>query len=239
MTNSLNPFDDERPGETSATARASSGDLAAAEEPFDRRQKPQRRHELSGRAARRHPYSGPLSPMGVPAKLQGSDSGKQGKRRKLLPLVLAIVGGIVIVSCLGLGGVITVNLLSIQSALNSPQATLDTFYSALHTGDYGTAYDQLSSSYQSRLTEESFRATFELIGTIDSYQISNLRTQNNQATAAIKVTLVKQGGGTAVDETKSVQLVLEDGKWKINRVDPSLTRSIWPVGQQALTLDCC
>ncbi len=139
-------------------------------------------------------------------------------------MILGMIGVIVIVGCLGVGAVVTINLLSLQSALNSPQSTLDNFYSALHVGDYQTAYRQLSSSYQQRLSEGSFRATFELAGTIESYQINDLQTQNDQASAKVKVRLVKPGGSTTVDEIKTVQLIVEDGEWKVNRVDPSLTR---------------
>jgi hypothetical protein len=118
---------------------------------------------------------------------------------------------------------VTLNLFSLQNNLNSPQTTLDAFYSALHVHDYQTAYDQLSSGYQHRLTQDSFRASFELTGTLDSYQISNLQTQSDQASATVKVTVINSGAGMTVDETKSVQLVLEGENWKINRVNPSLT----------------
>jgi hypothetical protein len=230
MADSLNPFDDEAFRDISSAAAEGDDDLpATAEESLAGRQQGKSQPAMIGRNGR-HPFSGPLAPLGVGASQAGA-AGAQGKRRRLLPLMLGLVGVVVILSCLGVGAAITINLLSIQSSLNSPQTTLDNFYSALHTRDYQTAYNQLSSSYQSRITEDSFRATFELIGTIESYQITNLQTQGDQATATVRVTLVKPDGGT-VNETKTVQLLQENGNWKISRVDPSLTRAIWPIGQQ-------
>ncbi|HLW00534.1 MAG TPA: hypothetical protein VKT82_17885 [Ktedonobacterales bacterium] len=230
MADSLNPFDDERFHDISAAAHADAEDLSAADETLAKDEQDSGTIGSNGY----HAFSGPLSPVGAPSTLRAP--GKQSKQHTMLPVILAIIGVVVILSCLGVGAAVTVNLLSIQTSLNSPQATVDDFYSALHVKDYQTAYDQLSSGYQSRLTQSSFRATFELIGTIESYQVSNVQTQSSQASATVKVTLVAPDGGT-VNETKTVQLVQENGNWKINSVTPSLTRAIWFVGQQGLTLD--
>ena len=227
MADSLNPFDDERFHDISAAAPADAEELLAADDAFAG---DAHNSEDSGSNGY-HSFSGPLSALGAPSTAKASD-----KPHKTLPVILAIIGVVVILSCLGVGAAVMVNVLSVQNSLNSPQATVDDFYSALQVQNYQTAYDQLSSGYQSRLTQSSFRATFELIGTIENHQIGNVQTQNNQASAAVKVTLSTPDGGT-VNETKTVQLVQENGTWKINNVTPSLTRVIWSVGQQALTLD--
>lgn len=230
MADSLNPLDDERFHDISAASAGDDGELAPAEESPGASGQVEGQWETLGHNGH-HPLSGPLGPLHSSALLKKGEAGKPGGRRKLLPFVLGIVGVIVIVGCLGAGAVVTLNLLSLQNSLNSPQTTLDAFYSALHVGDYQTAYDQLSEGYQSRLKEDSFRATFELTGTLQSYQISKVQTQGDQASAAVKVVMVALDGGTTVEETKSVQLVQEDGTWKIDRVIPSLTRVIWLPGQ--------
>lgn len=235
MANSLNPFDDETFRDISAPTQASDDDPSA--ESLEGLPPLRSPHEAIGRNGR-HPLSGPLAPLGVASATKLDKLSRQGGRRTWLPFVLGTVGLIVILGCLGVGAVITLNLLSLQNSLNSPQPTVDAFYSALHTANYQAAYNQLSSNYQSHLTYPAFRAEFELTGTVASYQIGNLQTQNNQASAVVKVTLAKPDGST-IDEPKTVQLVLENGNWKINRVDPSLARSLWLAGQQALTLDCC
>ncbi len=229
MADSLNPLNDEHFTEVSAAARAD------ADEALEGDAAPQDQIEVIGRNGY-HAFSGPLSPLGAPSTLKEGGSGPQGRRHKLLPIILAIIGVVVILSCLGMGTALTVNLLSVQSGLNSPQATLDGFYSALHIQDYQTAYNQLSSSYQKRISQSSFRAAFELMGTIDSYQIGSIQTQNNLASGTVQVTLDTPGGGT-VHETKSVQLIQENGVWKINNISPGLSRAIWLVGQRLLTLD--
>ena len=227
MADSLKPFDDEHFHDISAAAHANAEDPSAADEAL---QGDGHTGEMPGHNGY-HSFSGPLSAVGASSTLN-----TPGKQHKMLPIILAVIGVVVILSCLGAGAAVMVNLLSVQNSLNSPQSTVDDFYSALHVKDYQTAYDQLSSGYQSRLTQSSFRATFELIGTIESYQIGTVQTQNSQASAVVKVTLAKPDGGT-VNETKDVQLVQENGNWKINNVAPSLTRTIWFVGQQTLTLD--
>jgi hypothetical protein len=211
MTDSLNPLDDEGFRDISAAAHA---DDDAPEETLEEL-------EPLGHNGY-HPLSGPLAPLGASSK-NGRLPGEQRKRRGMLPYILGAVGVIVIVGCLGVGAVVTLNLVSLQGSLNSPQTTLDDFYSALHVNDYDTAYHQLSSGFQGRMTPSSFRAAFELIGTIQSYQITDLDAQSNQAQATVKVQLVKPDGGTTVDETKNVQLVVENGNWKIDRVAPGLT----------------
>jgi hypothetical protein len=232
MADSLNPFDDETFRDISAATHASDDSPSAAAGPLED-EPAQHQPEPIARNGH-HPFSGPLAPLRAP---RGGDVDTHGRRDKLLPLILGAVGIIVILGCLGAGAVITVNLLSLQNALNSPQTTLDDFYSALHTSDYQSAYDQLSNSYQQRLTFPSFRATFELIGTIASYQVSNLQTQSDQASASVQVTLVSPDGGMTLDETRQVQLVLENGSWKVNRVSPNLASAIWPAGQPTLALD--
>jgi hypothetical protein len=181
---------------------------------------PGRESELMGRNGH-YPVSGPLSSLDAAGKQDRSGG-------QLPPFALGLVGVLVIVSCLGLGTIVTINLLSFQNSLHNPQTTVDDFYGALQSNRYQTAYDQLSSSYKNRLSASSFQAAFELSGTIKNYQVSNVQTQNSQASAVVKVALVKPDGGTPVDETKQVELVDEDGDWKIDRVDPTLTRVIWP-----------
>jgi hypothetical protein len=222
-SDSLNPLDDERFQDVSAAARGDEDAPPVAEASSEEDETSQEHWEpLMSNGY--HSLSGSLSGA---ALLKGRNAAAAGSQRKTLPVVLGIVGVVVILGCLGIGALVTVRLISLQNTLNSPQVTIDTFYSALHVNDYQTAYNQLSSGFQQRYTFPSFRATFELIGTLASYQISNLQTRNNQASATVKVTLVKGDGGTTVDEIKNVQLVQENGDWKIDRVNPSMSLVIW------------
>lgn len=236
MADSLNPLDDERFQDVSAAAQKDDDDPSATAASSEEEETSRDHWEMLGSNGHR-PLSGSLaSSLSAAAALKGKNAANTSGQKKTLPVVLGVVSVVFIVGCLGIGALVTVRLLSLQSSLNSPQNTLDTFYSALHVSDYKTAYNQLSSDLQKRYTFPSFQATFELTGTLESYQISNLQTQNDQASATVKVTVAKGDAGTTVDEVKSVQLVQEDGDWKINRVNPSMSIILWS-GQQRLALD--
>jgi hypothetical protein len=216
-----NPFDDEALRDSTSAAHADDNDTLAADEFFGKHSDYQAHQEVIGRNGH-HRFSGPLGPLPGALALREYIAPQQGRQRKLLPLALGLVGLVVILSCLGLGAVVAVNLLSLQSSLNSPQTTLDDFESALHDGDYQTAYNQLSSRYQQQLGYQTFRSDYSTLdvlhGPIQSYQISNLQVQSDTATATVKLVRGMQANRT-VKETQVVQLLLEDGSWKIDHID--------------------
>ena len=133
---------------------------------------------------------------------------------------------VVILSCLGIGAVATFSLLSFQSSLNGPQTTLSDFYSALHTSDYRSAYSQLSNNYQHAMSYDTFQAKYSTLdalnGPIQSYQIGNVSTQGNSASATIKVVRQMQTG-RAVQQTQTVQLIVENSAWKIDQINAGQT----------------
>ncbi len=165
---------------------------------------------------------GHLRPLQTAAVVKGKTL-TQGKRHRLLPFILGAIGAIVILSCLGIGAVVTVNLLSFQSSLNGPQTTLNDFYSALHTGDYHSAYDQLSSRYQHTLSYDTFQAKYaaldSLNGPLESHQVTSVQAQSATATATIKLVRRMQSG-SIINELQTAQLIVEDGAWKIDQISP-------------------
>jgi hypothetical protein len=226
MANIQNPFDDETFRNLSAAPESQD---AAASPTGDAAQHNERL--LSSATLRRnghHPPSGPLRPLQVNKAATGAEA-PQSKRHKLLPYILGAVGVIVILTCLGLGAVASFNLFSFQSSLNSPQTTLSDFYSAIHTGDFQSAYNQLSSSYQQRLGGyEAFQAKYSTLdalnGPIQSYQIGNIPTKGDSASATVKVVRQMQTG-KAVQQTQTVQLIVENSAWKIDQINAGQTTS--------------
>lgn len=220
MADIQNPFDDETFRDLSA-APESKGDtsLPADDKPDQHRL----RYTLSatiGRNGQHHP-SGPLTPLQV-NKASPEAGPQQGKRHKLLPYILGAVGVIVILSCLGLGAIASFSLFSFQSSLNSPQTTLSDFYNALQTGNYPSAYNQLSGDCQHSMTYDQFQASYTLRdesnGPIQRYQIGAISTQGNSASATVNVVRQMQTG-KAVQQTQTVQLIVENSAWKIDHIN--------------------
>lgn len=224
MADIQNPFDDETFRDLSTAPESKGGTSLPADDKSDQRRL---RHTLSatiGRNGQHHP-SGPLTPLQV-NKVSTEARPQQSKRRKLLPYILGAVGVIVILSCLGIGAVATFSLFSFQSSLNSPQTTISDFYSALHTSNYRSAYNQLSSSYQHTISYDTFQAKYSTLdalnGPIQSYQIGNVSTQSNSASAAVTVVRQMQTGRT-VQQTQTVQLIVENSAWKIAQINAGQT----------------
>ena len=220
MADIQNPFDDETFRDLSA-APESKGDtsLPADDKPDQHRL----RYTLSatiGRNGQHHP-SGPLTPLQV-NKTSPEAGPQQSKRHKLLPYILGAVGVIVILSCLGLGAIASFSLFSFQSSLNSPETSISDFYNALQTGNYTSAYNQLSSDCQHNMTYDQFQASYTLRnesnGPIQRYQIGPISTQGNSASATVNVVRQMQTG-KAVQQTQTVQLSVENSAWKIDHIN--------------------
>ena len=224
MADIQNPFDDETFRDLSAVPESKDDTALPTNDAPDQRSQRQTLSATLGRNGHHHP-SGPLTPLQV-SKASTGTGPQQGKRHKLLPYILGAVGVMVIFSCLGIGAVATFSLFSFQSSLNSPQTTLSDFYSALHTSDYRSAYNQLSSNYQHSMSYDTFQAKYSTLdalnGPIQSYQIGNVPTQGNSAVGTVKVVRQMQTG-KSVQQTQTVQLIVENSAWKIDQINAGQT----------------
>ena len=164
--------------------------------------------------------SGALAPARPGAKARQRLLLAGDSRPKWLPLALGLVGLLVILTCLGVGAIVALNLLSLQNSLASPDTTLDDFYSALRTGNYQSAYNQLSRSYQQEVGKETgFENTWGFLqgDPIQSYQISSLQTQSQSASATVQVVRGMQGAAPET-QIQQVALIVEDNAWKIDKI---------------------
>jgi hypothetical protein len=226
MADAQNPFDDATFRDISAPSDSSDENAVPAESiparSFPGNAPPSR---ISQNGHQHH--VGSLTPLQA-AVLRKGKVPIQGKRHRLLPLILGGIGAIIIVSCLSIGAVVTTSLLSFQSSLNGPQTTLNDFYSALHTSDYHSAYDQLSSRYQHALDYNTFQTRYaaldSLRGPIENHQITDVQTQGNNATATVKLVRQMQSGSPS-NELQTVQLIVENGAWKIDQISPGQSSS--------------
>jgi len=94
---------------------------------------------------------------------------------------------------------------------STPDNTLKTYYSALKSGDYQTAYAQLSTTAQGRITEQGFAQFWQALGGVKAWSETSLQEQSTTATAALSLTL-----GNGQTRPASIPLVIENGVWKID-----------------------
>ena len=133
------------------------------------------------------------SPSGLP-------SAQKPKRRRGFILSLIIL---VLVVIIAVGTYVYLNR-------STPDKTITTYYAALVHGDYQTAYDQLSTASQGKLTEPAFVQFWQALGGVKAWSTTSLQEQGSTATAAPTLTL-----GNGQTRPASITLIDENGEWKI------------------------
>ena len=101
---------------------------------------------------------------------------------------------------------------------STPSLTLSNYCGGIKSGDYQTAYSQLSSTIQSQATEAQFAASFTTNKLTDC-MVSNV----NDTAGTGQVTYTYSSGATA---TVNFTLVQENGTWKINAVSRNPTETL-------------
>lgn len=132
--------------------------------------------------------------------LPPAPSAQRPQRRRWYFIALALIVFLVLVA---VGTYVYVNR-------STPDKTLTTYYGALIHGDYQTAYDQLSTAAQGRLTEPAFVQFWQGLGGVKAWSTTSLQEQGSTATAAITLTL-----GNGQTRPASIPLIDENGTWKI------------------------
>lgn len=154
----------------------------------------------------------------VPAPVPAQASVKKPSRRGLW-IALSAVVGVLLLGAVALGVIGFVNR-------STPTKTLNAFCGALKSGDYQTAYNQLSSGLQAKLgSEAEFATGFSNnggLGKIHDCSVSNV--DDGVGTGTISYALSGGSGSTLIVD---YVLVYENGASKINaqhpRSMPSLT----------------
>ena len=223
MADQENPLNDEQFSDLSVTANTDRDEAAGAEWVAPRPPGAAGRQQARPTQNGHRPGSNGFAPANLaPDILPGAATAdRQHARRGWIPLVLGLIGLVAVFACLGAVAFLALNALSLQSSLDSPQQTISTFYTALHNRDYQNAYSQLSSRYQHELGFSSFQAEYvtqdDLVGPIESQQITNIQTQSDSATAVVQLVRGTQAA-TQINQTHRLTLVRESGAWKIDHL---------------------
>jgi hypothetical protein len=140
-------------------------------------------------------------PPGIPAsELPTAPSTQRPKRRRGYFIALALIVLLVLVA---VGAYVYLNR-------STPEKTLTTYYGALISGDYQTAYDQLSTASKGKITEPAFVQFWQALGGVKAWSTTSLLEQGSTATAALTLTL-----GNGQTRPASIPLIDENGTWKI------------------------
>lgn len=146
----------------------------------------------------------PVAPAMMPP--YGMPAAQPKKSRRGLWITLGVIGGILLLSCIGFSVLVFANV-------PTPAKTLDTFCTDLQNGDTHGAYTQFSPGLQSQLSE----ATFTSAVTSDKVTSCSHGTPNQSGTSATAdLTLVHASGATNNDTASLSQD--NSGNWKISNV---------------------
>jgi len=136
----------------------------------------------------------------------------QPQKKSRLGLWIALIVIVLLVAAGGVGGYVYLNR-------STPEKTITTYCNALQSGDYQTAYNQLSSSLTSKFTESQFaqlsQVGFAAVGGLKSCTVSNVQENGSTATGTATVTL-----GNGKTQSSPVSLVNQNGTWKLTSSNP-------------------
>ena len=140
-------------------------------------------------------------PPGIPdSELPTAPRAQRPKRRRGYFIALALIVLLVLVA---VGAYVYLNR-------STPEKTLTTYYGALISGDYQTAYDQLSTASKGKITEPAFVQFWQALGGVKAWSTTSLLEQGSTATAALTLTL-----GNGQTRPATIALINENGVWKI------------------------
>ena len=136
----------------------------------------------------------------------------QSQKKSRLGLWIALIVIVLLVAAGGVGGYVYLNR-------STPEKTITTYCNALQSGDYQTAYNQLSSSLTSKFTESQFaqlsQIGFAAVGGLKSCTVSNVQENGSTATGTITATF-----GNGKTQSSPISLVNQNGTWKLTSSNP-------------------
>ena len=132
---------------------------------------------------------------------------------------ILIVGGAV-VALLCCIGAVTLGIWGynkFQDVAGPVQDTASAYLDDVQDGNYGQAYDRLCANAKRQLTPQQFAQAQSMLPKITDHKITgfDIKSVNGRSTATVRVTLEREMIG---ETQQTMQLVKEDGDWKVCQV---------------------
>jgi hypothetical protein len=145
-----------------------------------------------------------------------------GRSRRGLWIALAIIGGLIVLSCAVCGIFFVAGIGFFAKTVAGPAITVDQYYTAVKNQDYNTAFTYISTNFTASngqtLTQELYSTAAQALdtvkGKVTNFSVGSVSTSNNVATVTVSVT---RGNASPYDVHLQLQQV--NGSWKITSYD--------------------
>ena len=150
----------------------------------------------------------------------GTESTSRSSRRKTaLPLILALVGGGVILLVLVCGGIVFWLFRGLNEEVPIAQASAEAFLGDLRANRIDAAYDQTTSAFQGRTSPEQFRAFLKAFPALTTHESTSLALQGMHTGsggifARFSASLLSPNGASSCTVTLSKQ----GEAWKVHHL---------------------
>jgi hypothetical protein len=142
-----------------------------------------------------------------------------GSGRKVLVIILIVLGAGGFVLMLGCAGCIYLGYTAYKSSVPAAQASADAFLDELKADHVDAAYDSTSSTFRSAQTKQQFRDFVSRVKTLKtqtsrSIDSSSLFEGTGGKKVTLKITLHSPDNATSC----TIVLVEEQGQWKVEKI---------------------
>jgi hypothetical protein len=148
---------------------------------------------------------------------------QQPKRsRRGLWIVLAIIGGLVVLGCAACGILFATGVGFFAKTVAGPAIVVNQYYGAVEKQDYSTAYSYISTNLNAangqNLTQQLYTTAAQALdtvkGKVSNYSVGNVSATNNTTSVTVSVT---RANAPPYDVHLELQQV--NGAWKITSYD--------------------
>jgi hypothetical protein len=102
------------------------------------------------------------------------------------------------------------------SSGKTPKQVADAYMQATKDMDVDAAYDLMSEADQKNFTKEQMQAEIEVMKSYEvSYVIGEETIEGDTATVEVTVTVTDKASGQSQEVTDNLNLIKENGEWKI------------------------
>jgi hypothetical protein len=131
---------------------------------------------------------------------------------------LLVIGGIVaLLCCIGAVGLGIWGYNKVKDVAGPVTDTANAYLDDVQNGNYGEAYDRLCAGAKGQVTQQQFAQAQSMVPKLTSHKVTgfSIDTVNGRSTATVNVTLQREQVG---ETNQTIQLVKEDGEWKVCQV---------------------